>query len=195
MKISRGNRMAFSKAIIFVLIMLSSFTVHSYEIAGIQIPDNTMVAGQTLQLNGAGIRSKFFFKIYVGALYLSKSANTSMAVYQQKGPKSILMSFLYDEVPADKLISAWNEGFEENNDSKELSSLSERIKQFNALFVTAHKGDTIRLDMIPGKGTLVWFGDKLQATVAGDDFALALQKIWLGEKPADDDLKEGMLNQ
>ncbi len=187
--------MLFHKVIIFVLVLSTSFSVHSREIAGIQIPDSTMVAGQTLSLNGAGIRSKFFFKIYVGALYLTKSANSSSAVYQQNGPKSILMTFLYDEVPADKLVSAWNEGFEENNGSKELSSLAERIKQFNALFVTTRKGDSIKLDMIPGEGTQVWFGDQLKATISGDDFSLALQKIWLGEHPADDDLKEGMLNQ
>ncbi len=36
------------------------------EIAGTAVPESVQVdKGKTLQLNGAGIRSKFFFKIYI----------------------------------------------------------------------------------------------------------------------------------
>ncbi len=45
--------------------------VMALEIAETAIPDSVQVdQGKTLQLNGAGIRSKFFFKIYIAELYL-----------------------------------------------------------------------------------------------------------------------------
>ena len=179
-------------AIFVILVCLSSFA-SAKEVAGLNISDTTIVDGDELILNGAGVRSKFFFKIYIGALYLKQKANSSESVYSMDGPKQITMSILYDEIEAEKLIAAWNDGFNGNNTPDELESLKDRITQFNALFKTVHKGDTIRLDMIPGTGVDVWFNGEPQASIAGDDFIEALLKIWLGEKPADDDLKEGML--
>ncbi|MBK5259345.1 MAG: chalcone isomerase family protein, partial [Thermoanaerobaculia bacterium] len=39
-------------------------------VGGVDISDKTTVGGQTLVLNGAGLRKKFFIKVYTGALYL-----------------------------------------------------------------------------------------------------------------------------
>jgi long-chain acyl-CoA synthetase len=39
----------------------------------------------------------------------------------------------------------------------------------------------------------VWINDRLRGKVAGDDFARALLRIWLGEHPADSGLKEALL--
>ncbi len=47
-------------------------------------------AETTLVLNGAGIRSKFIFDIYVGALYLPRLARTAQAVLAMPGPKRVV---------------------------------------------------------------------------------------------------------
>ena len=93
----------------------------------------------------------------------------------------------------EKLVNGWNDGFKNNNSNKELVKLKTQIDQFNNLFITVKKGDVINLDFIPTTGTSVVINGKTRGLVEGDDFFTTLLKIWLGEEPADSDLKEAML--
>ncbi len=164
------------------------------EVGGVQVPAEAVLEdGSRLQLNGAGVRSKFFFKIYVGALYLAQPAASAEAVADTPGAKRVSMHFLYDHLSAKKLQDAWNHGFEANLQPARLEALQPRIATFNALFGDVRNGDEIHLDWIPGRGTQVWYGSELRGTVEGDDFYPDLLRIWLGEKPADADLKRAML--
>ena len=61
------------------------------------------------------------------------------------------------------------------------------------MFETAHEGDVILLDYVPGTGTSVTINGTKIGTIPGEDFNQALLAVWLGDKPADDGLKEGML--
>ena len=50
------------------------------EVEGVKLADKVQVGGAELVLNGAGVRTRVFFKVYVGALYLrakSTAATTS----------------------------------------------------------------------------------------------------------------------
>jgi Chalcone isomerase-like len=182
-------------AFIFLLISLSSFSLQAKEVAGINIPENISFSDQStkLVLNGAGIRTKFIFDIYIGSLYLEKKLNSAEAIYSLAGEKRISMHFLYDEIEKEKLISGWNTGFENNLTDEELIKFKSQIDQFNALFVTVKKGDVINLNFTPTTGTQMVMNSKVRGLVEGDSFFTALLKIWLGEEPADSDLKEAML--
>lgn len=182
-------------AFISLTSLFFSFSLHAATVANINIADVVSHSDQStkLVLNGAGIRSKFVFDIYVGSLYLEKKASTANAIYKLHGEKRIGMHFLYDEVSKEKLVSGWNDGFENNHSNDELEKLKLRITQFNDLFVTVKKGDVINLKYIPTTGTSVVINNKNMGLVKGDDFFVALLKIWLGDEPADEDLKEGML--
>ena len=58
----------------------------------------------------------------------------------------------------------------------------------------AKKGDVIHLDFAPDAGTRVVVNGKPQGSaIAGDDFYTAVLRIWLGDKPADSDLKKGLV--
>jgi hypothetical protein len=179
----------------FLSVLLAAGAASAREIAGVSVPDSVTLPGQDapLPLNGAGVRTKFFIKIYVGALYLPKPADSADAVLDFAGPSSVRMFFLYHEVSAAKLVDAWNEGFAANLAAEALKALQPRIEQFNALFRTVHRGDVVRLDYVPGTGSQVWINDELRGTVPGADFHRALLAIWLGAKPADGGLKEAML--
>lgn len=39
-------------------------------VSGVKLDDSVQVGSQSLKLNGAGVRYKVFFKVYVAALYL-----------------------------------------------------------------------------------------------------------------------------
>lgn len=162
------------------------------EVAGIAVPDTVTVNDTVLKLNGAGVRKRFFIKVYVGALYLKDPQTTAAAVLAAPSPRSVRMHVLYDEISAAKLVDAWNEGFTGNTSESELAALQPRITQFNALFPAVRKGDVMRLDLV-GDTTEVWINQEQKGAVAGPDFQQALLKIWLGEKPVDAGLKRAML--
>lgn len=163
------------------------------EVEGVMVPESAQVDGKSLTLNGAGVRTKFFFDIYVGALYLSERATSSEQVVNAKGPKRLTMSFLYDEVSSEKLVDGWIEGFEKNQSKALMEKLKARLDQFNSMFSDAHKGDLISFDFLQDGSTVVTLKGKTAGVIDGADFQRALLEVWLGRKPADRGLKKAML--
>jgi len=163
------------------------------KVAGIELADSYRLADSELVLNGAGVRSKFFFKIYVGALYTGKRSSDAKQLLAAEGPKSMQMTMLYDKVAAEKITRGWHEGFEANLDNAAFKQVEERLKTFNSLFPDLHEGDVVRMDYLPGSGTRLSINDKQLGTIPGADFFNALLKVWIGKHPADDDLMEGLL--
>lgn len=182
--------------IISTCLMLLTGMVQAREFKGINVPEEVLLDGAstTISLNGVGMRTKFFFDIYVGALYLESTAHTRDDILSLKGHKRVFMHFVYDEVAAEKLVAGWNEGFEGNLSEQQLAGLAEQIKTFNAMFDTVHAGDEVLLDYLPGQGTRVTIKGVIKGVIEGEDFNLALLNIWLGDEPADEGLKEAMLN-
>lgn len=189
------NKKLYVSIMYFILICLTGL-VQAMEFKGASVPDEVVLddSGQPVKLNGVGMRTKFFFDIYVGALYLKTPAATTAEVLSQESPKRVLMHFVYDEVPVEKLVTGWNEGFEENQGDEQLAALADRIRTFNQMFVSVHAGDEILLDYLPGQGTRVSISGEVKGVIAGKDFNDALLSIWLGNEPADEALKEAMLN-
>jgi len=175
------------------LILLAEIA-QAREFKDVNVPEQVQLAGTNISLNGVGMRTKFFFDIYVGALYLESTARTTEDALSQKGPNRIFMHFVYDEVTSEKLVAGWNDGFEGNLSEEQLTALTGRIKTFNAMFDMAHAGDEVLLDYIPGQGTRVTIKGEVKGVIEGEDFNRALLSIWLGDEPADDGLKEAMLN-
>ena len=175
--------------------LLFSPLTSAREVAGIDIPETVKLAAGTppLVLNGAGIRKKFFFKIYVAGLYLPSRQTTTEVILDMPGPKRVHMHFLYKEVERDKLVTGWQEGFENNLETSEFEKVATRLAKFNQLFRTMHRGDVIDLDYQPEEGTQVLFNGELQGRIEGNDFYTALLKVWLGQQPADADLKTALL--
>jgi hypothetical protein len=174
---------------------LLSLPANAKEISGVMIQETLKTEnGVQLHLNGAGIRSKFFFDIYIAELYMEHPSNVTGEVIEAAGQKRIVMHFLYDEVGKDKLIAGWDEGFAGNSSADEVVKLQERIVQFNGMFEDVKKDDTIVLDFIPDQGTRVTIAKQEKGVIPGKDFNDALLKIWLGEKPVTKSLKEELLS-
>lgn len=184
----------FTRIVVALTLMLSPAMALAKDVAGVSLPETvTLGAKPPLVLNGAGIRSKFFIKVYVGALYLPTRTGDVEAVLHHTGPVAIHMHFLHSEVSKEKLVNAWNEGFDANLDAAERARLGGRIERFNELFRTVHQGDVIRLDYLPGSGTTVLINNETRGVIEGEDFMQAWLRIWLGQQPADAGLKQGLL--
>ena len=183
----------YAHIVVALAVMMLSPMAFARDVAGVALPETITLGAKPLALNGAGIRSKFFIKVYVGALYLPSHTGDANAVLRQTGPVAMHMHFLHSEVSKEKLVKAWNEGFDTNLDAVERARLGGRIERFNELFRTAHKGDVIRLDYLPGTGTTVSINNESRGVIDGEDFMQAWLRIWLGQHPADADLKQGLL--
>jgi hypothetical protein len=77
------------------------------------------------------------------------------------------------------------------------SQLSERLAVFVGLvdgLGTLRQGDALDLDFVPGVGAqLLRNGKPVGQPVEGEDFFRAILKIFIGDRPVDQRLKEGML--
>ncbi len=184
--------------LISFLLILPATPGLSAEIGGVKLPEKLKAGDAELVLNGAGLRKKFFIKVYAGGLYLPEKMSDPKAIIAAEKPMAIRMHFIYDGVSAEKLVEAFNEGFEnafkENPSAKE--GMKDRIAAFNALFdKEAKEGDLYDLVYLPNRGVTVFQNNAERGTVQGLDFKRALFAVWLGDEPADDGLKEGMLGE
>jgi len=175
-------------------ILMLALPAKAIEIAGVTIPET--IAGDdgtALVLNGAGVRSKFVFDVYIAQLYLEKAAAETKDVITPDGHKRMVMHFLYDKVEKASLVEAWSDGFNNNTPADRLTALQQRIDQFNAMFTDAKKGDVIVLDYTPNQGTKVTIAGTEKGVIPGKDFNDAMLLIWLGDKPVTKDLRAKLL--
>jgi len=171
---------------------------HAVDVAGVALEPSVQVSGATLTLNGAGLRKKVFFKVYVMGLYVARKTSDGGELIAEPGPKRVAIRMLRD-VGADTFTDALREGMRDNHSEGEMAALEPRVKQLAALMNEvgeAKDGMQISLDWIPGSGTvLVINGAARGKPIAGEDFYRALLRIWLGEHPVQDDLKKAVLGE
>lgn len=168
--------------------------LHAAEVAGVRVADSIKVGNNELLLNGAGLRSKLFIKVYVGALYVGQKAATPAAIYESPSPRRMVLRLLRD-LDADSLHSALDEGLRNNHSPAELSDMQAQADQLAGIMKTIGKvreGDSISIDF-SGEGIVVSQNGEVRGKVAGAGFAKALLKVWLGDKPADASLKKALL--
>ena len=182
------------KIILVCCCIFLSWSAEALELAGVNVPDKAEVNKTTLQLNGVGIRTKFFFSVYIGALYLGKKTHDAAAVLADAGAKRVKMVMLMSL--GSKRI---RDGFDDDLKANETpSQLAAQVKQFLAIFDTfkeVKKRDVLDYDFVPGEGTRVSLNGREMGRVAGAEFSRALLKVWLGPRPADSDLEKGMLGE
>ncbi|MEA2116683.1 MAG: chalcone isomerase family protein [Thermodesulfobacteriota bacterium] len=180
-------------SVLFLLFFVSP--VSALEIGGVQLPDSVNLAGRTLTLNGAGLRTKLFFKIYAGGLYLVKPLPDAQSIINADEPMLVRMHFIYDGVSAEKLQDGWKDGFALTVPDAD-ENLQQEIVAFTGLFKEqVQENDVYDISWLPGKGVEIRFNGKMQGEISGLDFKKGLFAIWFGKDPVDDDLKEGMLGR
>ena len=181
-----------------LLLLLVAFPAFGAEVAGVRLEDRDRLLTAELTLNGAGLRKRAFFQVYAIGLYLPEKKTVSSEVLAATGPKRVAMHMLRD-VEADQFAGALADGIKDNHNEAEAKALEPRVKLLAAIMMEikeAKKGMRITLDWLPAAGTQVTLdGRPLGAPIPGEDFYRALLRIWLGEKPVQDDLKKALLGE
>lgn len=175
---------AFPAAVaLFVLSAFAPVSSHAQatEIAGVTVPATVDAGGQSLMLNGAALRKKAVFKVYVAGLYLPAKNGDAEAILASDGPRELRMEFVRD-VGKDKMCEAWDESLKNNTPGAD-AQLQGEFKQLCGWMQDLKKGDVMTFSYAPATGTTVDIAGTKKGTIAGKPFADALFKSWIGPKP------------
>ena len=190
------------KSLIATLLVLGSLmhVAHAatVEREGMRYEDTVRVGNTKLVLNGIGVRAVAWLKGYVAGLYLSQKEGEAERVYALQGPKRIAVKMLLD-IDSGLLAKTFSDGIRKNYRDAELEALRPRMDAFDAQVRAiggVKKGDSIDLDYQPASGTRILVNGKARGdAIAGDDFYVALLKMFIGERAIDKNLRAALLGQ
>jgi len=177
------------------LLALAAFAASGAEVAGVKLDDKTRVESRELVLNGAGLRKRIIFNVYVIGLYLPEKKSDLAAILALAGPKRAAIHMLRD-VGAETFTEALVEGLRTNTSEAEYQALEPRVQELSRIMADlkeAKKGMSLSLDWTGAATQLLVNGKPAGNPIAGEDFYRALLRIWLGNKPVQDDLKRSLL--
>ena len=178
-------------SLIGLTFVLATGLVQAKECRGISFPDTAAVEGTTLTLNGLGVRlaTMLKVKVYVAALYVTKTSSDPGTILESTEPSELTLHFLRD-VGAGDMTKAWDEGFEQN--AAQLSALKPRLATLKGWMTDMKSGQRMSFTFVPGVGVKVDVNGAVKGTIKGDDFAKAFLSVWLG-KPPNPEIKSGLL--
>jgi long-chain acyl-CoA synthetase len=181
------------KLVFLMAALLFAAPALAVDVGGVKLDDKATVGGQELVLNGAGIRTKLMFKVYVGSLWVPAKATTAATVYA-RAPRRVQLNMLRD-VSADQMIEALADGVKQGNSAADATAVKAQTDQLATILKSAgqlKEGNVLAFDFVDG-ATAVTLNGAVKGTIAGDPFNRALLNAWLGENPVQADLKKAML--
>lgn len=155
-------------------------------VEGYHFPDNTVVAGQSLLLNGAGVSTIFSFKATAVGFYLPKKETTEEGACGVKGAKRIQVYLLRDISMRD-LQNVLTDRIRQNVSTDEFAANIVPISQLGTVFglrSKVFKGDMLDIDYSPGTQSSEFFlnGQKIGDTIKSEAFFPMMMKVWIGPK-------------
>ena len=180
------------------LMLLTAVPALALDIGHVRLPDRLHLPGDAaeLVLNGAGVRSRLRFEIYVIGLYLAERRASEHVVLAHPGPKRVRIVMLRD-VSAKQMTEALLGVMHKNNPPAEIAPLHGAIEEFRGLLLALQRvptGTVFDIDFSPKSGTrLSVDGIPRGAPIPGAGFYRAVLRIWIGEKPEQPGLKDALL--
>lgn len=184
---------AFKSTLLLVLAIL--FSAATYKtIEGVNFDDEITVNGEKLVLNGVGLREKYWLDLYVAGMYMKAKTQNASDIINKNETKMLRINVVSNLISSEKFLTATDEGFKNSAGSLQ-DSIASQIKIFKSIFKDEEivENDDFKFTNIPGKGVKVEKNGVLKKTISGELFSKALFGIWFCDKPADQDLKDGML--
>lgn len=192
------KKFIFLLALTFIILFGSGLSIavanDSSKNAGkINIPPTTTCADQQLQLNGYGIRKKFFVKLYVASLYVQDKLTDADLFLELAQASCMRLHITSSKITSEKMIKATQEGFQ-NATQGNTAPIETEIETFLAYFEQPiKKGDVFEFAFVPHNATHVIKNGVKLGVIENKEFASALYGIWLGEMPAQPNLKSQLL--
>ena len=183
------------KFLIVLLAMLGMARLGvAVEIQGVTVSPQVQVAGDSLQLNGAGLRTFSLLmvpiRIYVAAFYTPAALRTADEVMASSGPMEFDFTFLRDVGQSD-VTKAWTSQFAQSV-SYTYPGYARDRDAFIAMFGPLSSGGVEQVRFI-GTNTVVFDQGTKKGTIPGRDFQKSFLSLWFGSNPVATDLKAALL--
>jgi long-chain acyl-CoA synthetase len=189
-------RVALAGGLLALAGLCAAPAVQALTISNVEVPTQETVAGQSLVLNGAGMRQRFVFHVYVAALYRPQASQDATAIVNSADTQLLRLTLLRD-INSKALTDALNDGLKANNSEADLAAMKDTINHFEAFMKTGGEGASgDRVDIYFQQGKVsVSFKGKALGEVSDPRFSAALLKVWLGDVPAQESLKQALLGK
>lgn len=169
--------------------------VDAAEIEGVGFDEQVQLGGQTLRVNGLGLREVYIVKTWVAALYTPMPMHSAQAVIGDRGPRRLAITLLAD-VSIDRVARSILDAIRRNHDPLLLASIERQIEAFVAALRAigpTQKRDTLAFDMADGRTRVSFNGMAVGEPISGILFRDALLRAFFGEAPVDPQLARQLL--
>jgi len=180
-------------------VLLLAGSAQAAQLEGVQLEDHVQVDGQALELNGIAVRTRVVFKVYVAGLYLPQKVSSAQTAIYGPGARRIALVMMRD-ASAEQFCESIQAGLEANHTEDQLEHMKPQIDALFSKIRTigeAKKGMRIVLDYSPStRATVLYVDGAAQGEpIRSRDFFRGLLRIWLGDRPAEAQLKRLLLRQ
>lgn len=178
--------------------LMAAFPAAAREPQGLGLTETAQVAGRELKLTGSGISARMIFKIYAMALYLLDEKRSAEYVEDSDEPRRLVISMLRDISGEDfsKVVLDYATQNQRQIGAKAATQFLQIGQAIGSRPNGLRKGDTLTLDWVPGTGVVIELNRKpLVEPMRDIQFYNLLLGIWLGDKPADPELKSKLLHR
>lgn len=189
---------SFIRTLLAAALLSASIAQAAVQVGGVDFQPELRAQKGTLALNGAGLRTRVGFKVYAMGLYLRAPLAEAGTILADKGEKRIRIVLIRD-LEAKQFGDALQAGLEKNHDAATLAALkpaTDALLTALAAVGEVRTGTEIVLDRLGNGATRLLVDAKQHGEdIADTAFYPALLRIWLGERPADSDLREALLKK
>ena len=156
----------------------------------------TLTVGETeVVRNGFGDRNKMMLSLYECGLYLPQESKDAATIIAAEQPMAVRLKITSRFVSQEKMLAALKEGFQSSTGGNTASIASDIVAFTNCFSDPIQMGDVFVMTYVPDTGVVVYKNNQQKGIAGGLEFKKALLGIWLGEKPADSNLKNALLGK
>ena len=138
---------------------------------------------------------RMFFKLYDARFYTNAEQTVDIDEILD-GENTLLLEFDYlRKIKKSIILESSEKILARNMSPDELALIQKRVDLINAMYRTVGEGDRSALSYVPGEGTTLWINGRSIISIKGKDFARLYFRIWLGEQPISERMRDALLRR
>ncbi|MEJ2643148.1 MAG: chalcone isomerase family protein [Desulfosarcinaceae bacterium] len=181
-------------AVTLFLLVGTMASAGEVEVLGVKFPEEKVIAGKTLKLNGVSYRKALgFIKVYAVGFYLEHPSKNGQEVIDSDQVKHLDFHYLTDKATAEKLQEGFLKAMTKCNPPELVAKHKDEIETYKSyLDKDMAPGLTSTSTYVPGEGlTLVYQGQE-KGTFTDPEFIQMYYRYNFGEK-ANAKIRDGLL--
>ena len=169
----------------------------SADTVGVHYAQAIRVEGSSLALNGSGVSYRAVAKLYTVGLYVPQKTTSAENILTADGPKELRFVILQG-MRVDEIGKVITKGIESNSSRPDFFRLIPAIRTMGEQFAHIRRlnpNDALSVEYVPKRGTVFYLnGAPVGLPIADALFFPAVLRVWLGNHPATQDLKDALLD-